>query len=179
MKLFTKKPDSLGDLSEDELTVLLFYLERPGIISRIALDNFVGWHQIYKKNGIAGSPPSWLTQWAEKMEVAPLFSIDEGDHSEGVAYIITDFSTNEFWFGVAGGLCEIVDSHNLVKINCVGGRLTALDVFPVWANLLSYEHDDLMQDIFGADFKVYDKKLLPAKHLLKFKKEVATYPKRR
>jgi len=177
VKLSSKKPKSLGKLSEEELLVLLCHLKCPKVISRIALGNSVGWRQVYKEHNMSGSPPEWLTSWAEKIEDAPLFSIDEGDHIEGVAYILSDHSKNEFWLGVAGGLLEVVESPDLIKIPCSDRKLTASDVFPVWTRLLSYEHDDLMSDVFCGSFEVYDKRLLPAKHLRKFKEDVAAISK--
>ena len=177
MKLSSQKPDSLGDLSEEELAVLLSLLKPQKVISRIALGNAAGWQQVYKSFKIAGQPPGWLTAWAKQLEVAPLFSIGEGDCIEGVAYILSDLSTNEHWLGVAGGLCEVVESPNLIQIPCSGRRVTSSDVYPVWTHLLTYEHEDLMSDVFGGDFKVYDRKLLPAKDLRKFKEEVAVISK--
>jgi len=174
MNPFSKKPKSLGKFSEIELEALVTYLERPGIISRIALGNFIGWYQIFEKYHISGTPPKWLVEWSDEMKIAPLFSSYEGDHIEGVAYIISDFRSNEYWLGVAGGLLEVVESHNLIQIKCNGGKLTASDVFPVWTSVLTYEHWDLYNDLFSGDFTIYDKKLLPEKHLIKFKKSLKT-----
>jgi hypothetical protein len=175
MNPFSKKPKSLGKFSEIELEALVTYLEQPSIISRIALgSNFIGWGQIFEKYQITGTPPNWLVEWSDEMKIAPLFSIGEGDHIEGVAYIISDFRANEYWLGVAGGLLEVVESHNLIQIKCASGILTASDVFPVWTSLLSYDHPDLYNDLFSGDFKIYDKNLLPEKHLIKFKKSLKT-----
>ena len=174
LKPFSKRASSLGDLSHEEVLVLLTYLERPGVVSRIALDNFAGWHQVYEKFGIAGGPPDWLDSWAENLSVKPLFSIGEGDAIEGVAYILSDLQNNEFWMGIAGGLEEITDSLDLISIKCESRELTASDLYPVWTNLLSYEHDDHICDIFCGGFKVYDKKLMPKSHLSNFISNTAT-----
>ena len=175
MNPFSKKPKSLGKFTEIELEALVTYLERPSVISRIALgSNLIDWGQIFEQYHISGTPPKWLVEWSNGMKIAPLFSSYEGDHIEGVAYIISDFSANEYWFGVAGGLLELVESHNLIQIKCVSGILTASDVFPVWTSLLSYDHPDLYSDLFSGDFTIYDKNLLPEKHLIKFKKSLKT-----
>ena len=164
----SKKQRSLEDLSEEEIFVLLSCLEIPEVIRRIASCD--------KMNETARCAPVWLARRTKNMKVTPLFSVAEGDHVEGVAYVIADLAAREWWLGVAvaSGSNDTQD----FKIPCAGDMLTASDIYPVWTNLLSYEHPDLMDDIFGGGFRVYDKKLLPQKRLQQFKKEVATKPKR-
>lgn len=166
----SKKPASLGDLSEIEIFTLLSRLKQNELISRIASGHYL--------LDESAEPPKWLTEWEQKIKVAPLFSIDEGDCIEGVAFVISDLAAGTFWLGVVGGLEEIVDSLELIKVDTEGTNITAEDIFPVWTRLLSYEHTDLLDDIFVGNFEVYDKNLMPAKHLKKFKLAVKNYSKR-
>lgn len=130
----------------------------------------------------APSAPTWMLSWVNKIEFITLFSVEEGDSIEGVAFLVCDKISKEYWFGVEGGMMqELFDSrvlpeepdtrlsenrtYGLWKIPVCGRDIEANDIYEFWSVDILGDYEEI-EFFWGA--KVYDRGLFPPDHIRRF-----------
>jgi hypothetical protein len=133
----------------------------------------------------APSAPTWMLSWVNKIEFITLFSAEEDDHTEGVAFLVCDKISKEYWFGVSGGLEEVFDSkvlpeeldtrlsemqrsygNGLWKIPVCGRDIDANDLYEFWSGDVLGDYDYNVE--LFSNVKVYDSGLFPPDHIRRF-----------